>query len=196
MVKKTHLEGFSLIEISISLIILGIVSSIGISQLKLINKVLSHQKTQSNIDFVVKSLGVYCTYKALKVPFPSKINENIGYQNEDMKNSFGIIPFKSLGIMEKFAKDGNGRWILYKMNPDFGKLKFTSSDKSLGIKDFYSEIAGDRVAFIIKTKNVKNEDELTIWYSEKNFIANYTNIKPQTEHEIKKNEILDKNIVF
>ena len=34
--------------------------------------------------------------------------------------------------------------------------------------------------FIIKTKNTNNEDELTIWFSERTFVANYTNLSKNT----------------
>ena len=193
--RKVRLSGFSLIEVSISLIIIGIISTIGISQLRLMHKIHASQKTQANIDFVIKALGVYCTSKALRLPFPSKINANIGCQSEEMKNSFGIIPFKSLGIMEKFAKDGNGRWLLYKMNPNFGKTVFTSEDKNIGIADFNSDISGDRVAFIIKAKNAKNEDELTIWFSERTFVANYTNLSKNTLSNLPPSKP-EKDVVF
>ena len=185
---KTKIPGFSLIEVSISLIIIGIISSIGISQLRLMNKVYASQKTQTNIDFVVRALGAYCTCKALKLPYPSKMNANVGIQSEDMKHSFGIIPFKSLGIMEKFAKDGNGHWMLYKVNPNFGKVIFSSEDKSLGISDFSSELPNDRVAFIIKSKNSKNEDEVTVWYSEKTFVSNFTKLNNQTISDVQESE--------
>ena len=169
-----------MIEVSISLIIIGIISTIGISQLRLMHKVYASQKTQANIEFVTKALGTYCTSKVLKLPFPSKISANIGHQSKEMENSFGIIPFRSLGIMEKFAKDGNGRWILYKVNPNFGKTVFSEEDRNIGITDFDSDIPGDRVAFVIKTTNAKNEDEITIWFSERTFVANYTNLTHST----------------
>ena len=194
-VRKVRFGGFSLIEVSISLIIIGIISTIGISQLRLMHKIYASQKTQANIDFVIKALGVYCTSKALKLPFPSKINTDIGHQSEEMQNLFGLVPFKSLGIMEKFAKDGNGRWLLYKMNPNFGKTIFTAEDKTIGISDFNSDIPGDRVAFIIKVKNIKNEDEQTIWYSERTFVANYTNLTSKTLSTLQQAEP-EKKVIF
>ena len=197
MRKNIRFQGFSLIEVSISLLIVGIVSAIGISQLRLMQKMYAAQKTQSNIDFVIKALGAYCTSSSLRLPFPSKMNSDIGYQSESMKNSFGIIPYKTLGIMEKFAKDGNGRWLLYKMNPNFCKAVFVAEDKSLGVPEFSSEIPDDRLAFIIKAKNAKNEDELSIWHSEHAFIANYTNVSMQTMLSVKRKELLrHRNIIF
>ncbi len=164
MLGKVHFQGFSLIQVSISLLIIGIISAIGLSQLSLIQKVYATQKTQANIDFIIKTLGLYCSINEQQLPYPSKINSDIGLQSESMKNSFGIIPFKSLGIMEKSAKDGNGRWLLYKMNAKFCKPKSGKSGTKL--PDRY-----DDLAFIIKSQNVKNEDEILISYNETTLLA-------------------------
>ena len=170
MLRKVRFQGFSLIEVSISLLILGIISAIGISQMTLMQKIYASQKTQSHIDFVVKALGMYyLTSRTSPLPFPSKMDSNIGYQSESMKHSFGIIPFKSLGIMEKFAKDGNGRWLLYKMNPNFDEYFLTVEDENFGTPGFSSEIPSDKLAFIIKAKNAKNEDEFSVGYDLQDF---------------------------
>ena len=170
---KCKIPAFSLIEISITLLIVGLVSSIMIPQLKSITLLINAQKDQSHLDFITKSIGAYylSTYK---IPYPSMINSNIGEQNESMKNSFGIVPFKTLGIMEKFAKTSNGMWILYKMNPAFGNKAIKDN---LGISDFSGKINDDKIAIILKTQNSRGEDSLTVWYSEKNFIANFANNK-------------------
>lgn len=179
MIKKVYFHGFSLIEVSISLIIIGIISAIGMSQLNIMNRIYRTQKTQSNIDFVVKSIAAfYLASDCNNIPFPSDMKINIGYQSKNMENSFGIVPFKTLGIMEKFAKNAKGKWLLYRINPNFGKN--ISFNKNLGVSEFSSEIPGDKVAFIIKSQNEKNQDEITIWYSEKTFISNFANNKTST----------------
>lgn len=186
-IRKVSFSAFSLIEVSISLLIIGILSGIWGNQLKMINKIQSSQKTQTNIDFTVKALAAYCIAEDFKLPYPSKLNSDLGKQSESMKNSFGIIPFKSLGIMEKFAKDGNGRWLLYKMNPNFCNLN--SQNSNLDVKEFSSDIAGDKVAFIIKSQNSAGVDETTVWYSEKTFISNFMNIKPIINNTKEEREI-------
>lgn len=196
MFRKVNFSGFSLIEVSISLIIIGIISSIGMSQLRLMNKVYTSQKTQSNIDFVVKALGAYCTSKALQLPYPSRTDANIGVQSEDMQCSFGIVPFKSLGIMEKFAKDGKGKWLLYRVNPNFGKPVFSKENKSLGVADFSSDLPGDRVAFVVKSQNSKNEDELIVWYSEQTFVANYTKLENTTIAKVQASSLEESPVEF
>ncbi|MDR3030890.1 MAG: hypothetical protein LBU35_00700 [Holosporales bacterium] len=173
---KLNLYGFSLIEASISLLIIGLVSAIVLPQLKSILTLTRTQKTQSNIDFVIKSIGAYYL-SSYKIPYPSKFDLNIGEQNESMKDSFGIVPFKTLGIMESFAKNGYGKWLLYRMNPSFGNPTVSPAQKNLGITEFSSALSDDKVAIIIKSQNSKNEDEIILWYSEKVFIANFANNK-------------------
>ncbi|MDR1609777.1 MAG: type II secretion system GspH family protein [Holosporales bacterium] len=174
MAKKITLPGFSLIEVSISLLILGIISSIVMTQLNIFNKAYTSQKTQSNIDFVVKAIAAYCMSNDEQLPFPSPISGNVGIQSESMKDTFGYVPFKTLGIMEKFSKSGNGKRLLYKMNPHFGKSS-TASDITFGISEFHSDIKDDKVAIVIKSQDSDGKDEIVVWYGEKSFIANFMN---------------------
>jgi prepilin-type N-terminal cleavage/methylation domain-containing protein len=182
--RKDYFSGFSLIEISIALVILGIISSISITQLNMFNRAFAIQKTHSNIDFVVKSIAAYCIANDLELPFPSHMTTNIGIQNEGMKESFGLVPFKSLGIMEKFAKNGRGQWLLYKMNPYFGKLAPTTQYRHLGITDFVSTIHDDKVAIIIQSPGLEKMPEIKIWYGEKSFLANFTDNRGRPKQDI------------
>ncbi|MDR2459121.1 MAG: prepilin-type N-terminal cleavage/methylation domain-containing protein [Holosporales bacterium] len=173
MAKKIALPGFSLIEVSISLLILGIISSVVMTQLNIFNKVHTNQKTHNNIDFVVKAIAAYCMSNDDRLPFPSTSGD-VGIQNESMKDTFGCIPFKTLGIMEKFSKNGNGKKLLYRMNPHFGQSS-TTANVTLGISEFHSDIKDDKVAIIIKSQDANGRDEIVVWYSEKSFIANFMN---------------------
>ncbi|GHT88388.1 hypothetical protein FACS1894113_0710 [Alphaproteobacteria bacterium] len=179
---KANFPGFSLIEVSISLLIVGLISSICMNQLKAVLKLNAKQKTHSNIDFVVRSLGAYYMASA-KIPFPSSLTLDVGLQKESMKDSFGIVPFRTLGIMEKFAKNGYGKWLLYKMNPFYRLDNAERAKRNLGIDEFASEDKKDKVIFIIKSQNAKGEDELQIWYSQNVFIANFCGNKPYKGNE-------------
>jgi hypothetical protein len=144
-----------------------------ISQLATIKKVHSQQVTMQNIDFVIRVIGTFCSQRDMSLPFPSRTDSEIGVQSETMKDSFGFVPYKTLGIMERMARSGNGTMLMYKMNTMFGKKIVDKSQKDLGISEFISEIAGDKVAIIVKSVNKEGKDEMVVWYSEKNFIANY-----------------------
>jgi prepilin-type N-terminal cleavage/methylation domain-containing protein len=173
MRKKAFLPGFSLLEVSISLIIVGIISTIFITQFNATRKLHSSHKTMANIEIVLKSIGAYCMYKEGSLPCPSARNRNVGNQSSEMKNNCGIIPFKTLGIMERSAKDGNGQWLTYRMNFAFGSKATSGYQKNLGIAEFTPESADDKVAIVITSQNESGQDEVIIWYSERNFIANY-----------------------
>ncbi|MDR1034606.1 MAG: type II secretion system GspH family protein [Holosporales bacterium] len=173
MKRKVFLTGFSLLEVSISLFIVGIISSIFVTQFSATRKIYATHKTMANIEIVLKALVSYYISKEGAIPFPSASDRNIGIQNSSTQGCFGLIPFKALGIMERFAKDGNGRWLLYQMNPFFGKSVSSDQQRNLGITEFASDSIDDKVAIVIKSQGSDGSDETIIWYSEKNFIANY-----------------------
>ena len=173
-----QLSGFALVEVSIALLILGIVSSISMSQFATLKRLQAEQITQAHIDYIVKALGTYYNSKGGYLPYPSSLESNtIGKQVVKITD-FGIIPFKTLGIMEKYAKDGYGHWLLYKLHPDFGKG--VTRDRTLGISEFDSDLPRDKVAFIIKSDN----GNIT-WYSEMNFIQIFSHGKVLSEPKIK-----------
>jgi prepilin-type N-terminal cleavage/methylation domain-containing protein len=153
------IRGFSLIEASISLLIVGIVSSICVSQLSMFMAVNRMQKTQTNCEIVVRALGLYMKRDGV-LPGP------VGADS----TGFGRVPFKAIGIMESFARDGNGHWLLYKSNPHFGKMVTDPHLINLGISEF-SGMYGDKVAFVLKSVSSTNAELYKIWYSEKNFTA-------------------------
>lgn len=170
-----RIKGFALIEVSIALLVLGIISSISISQFATIKRMQAEMTTKSNVDFILKSLGAYYISKQGLLPYPANNGLQVTGQQVNGKLDFGIIPYKSLGIMEKYAKDGYGNWLLYKLNPDIGKT--TTKNRNLGIQEFNSEMKNDRVAFIIKYTINKNEN--IVWYSENNFARIFANGKIQ-----------------
>ena len=179
-----RIKGFALIEVSIALLVLGIISSISISQFATIKRMQAEMTTKSNVDFILKSLGAYYISKQGLLPYPANNGLQVTGQQVNGKLDFGIIPYKSLGIMEKYAKDGYGNWLLYKLNPDIGKT--TIKNRNLGIQEFNSEMKNDRVAFIIKYTINKNEN--IVWYSENNFARIFANGKIQKNNTPQKQD--------
>ncbi len=183
-----QLKGFALIEVSIALLILGIISSISINQFATLKRIQADMTTKNNIDHVLKSLGAYYIAKRGILPFPEKIGDRVtGRQTFDYRD-FGTVPYKTLGIMEKFVKDGYGNWLKYKVHPDFGvKISkyYKLANKNLGISEdeFDSYVQNDKVAFIIKYTS--NNQEHTIWYSENNFVQIFANGKIESTVQAK-----------
>lgn len=172
MVSNIKLRGFSLIEVSISLLILGIISSVSISQFASVKRIQAEINTRSNIDYILKALGAYYISTDGLLPAPASQNFPITGKQIPGNENFGIVPYKSLGIMEKYAKDGYGNWLLYKLNPDIGK-KYRVKDKNLGINEFDSDDDNDKVILVIKYYT--NKKEHIIWYSENNFAKIFAN---------------------
>lgn len=155
---KRFLKAFSLIEVSISLVITGIISSVCLQQLASFKKAEALRNTQHHFDVVITSLGAYYLSSDGDLPQPSG----------KLVDGFGRVPFETLGIMERFAKDGNGNWILFKVNPFFGKKNFDSKLINLGVVEFSSS-SDDKVAFILKSMNKEGKELFKIWMSERNF---------------------------
>lgn len=153
--KKRFLAGFSLLEVSISLLIIGLVSSISISQLHSIAKFNNAQKTRTNIDCVIKALeAYYIFYESLPEPY------------EVGADGFGKVPFEKLGIMEKFAKDGNGKWLLY-------KLDFQITENAI-------ENFNDKKLFFIKGGDIEE------WRGARLFLHNCGQLIPKNARDLPK----------
>ena len=178
---RKHYRGFSLLETSIALLIAGLISSMIMIQMKGYQNFVSAHKTQSNMEIVISSLAAYCCVNNT-LPFPSGDQGNkVGISDPNLKNTFGIVPFKTLGIMEKFAKDGRGRWITYRMNPYFGESFSPPWANDIGVQSFSSS-SGDKVAFVIRSIDETGNTQQEIWYSENNFKAKFgINISSQTQ---------------
>lgn len=142
------------------------------------------QKTQRHCDAVINALGAYYISSDGKLPNPS--GELIG--------GFGEVPFKELGIMEKFARDGHGEFLLYRINPFFDKKTSNPEHINLGIDDF-SSTHDDKVALVLKAVNKKGNEIYKVWYSERNFKAMFQKQKSavNTEENSQESSITETN---
>ncbi|MDR2074848.1 MAG: type II secretion system GspH family protein, partial [Holosporales bacterium] len=136
MKNRGYINGFSLIETAISLLIIGIVSSICMTQLALFTTIDRTRRTQEHCNIIINALGAYFIATDGRLPDPT----------EKTVNEFGSVPFKELGIMEKFSKDGNGKNILYRVNPYIGIQITNLQHIKLGIEEFTVPYA-DKIAF-------------------------------------------------
>ena len=148
-----HLRGFALVEVSIALLILGMITSITMSQLATLTKLRREQVTRDNMEFVVKALGAYYLNKNGRLPKPCNI----------ASDGFGTIPYSAMGIMYRYSRDGYGRPLLYKCDAiAYGK---TRSNETVTLFD----VKNDIMLFEIKTVDGKQR----VWYSEKVFTQVY-----------------------
>ncbi|WP_331255239.1 type II secretion system protein [Candidatus Bealeia paramacronuclearis] len=115
----THLSnGFSLLEMAIVLIIVGLVSGMTLPLLTLQNQRTSVLKTRENQEYILNALAsYYLQHKNLPCPANPKAKlDQFGLAEENcLKEKLyqGLIPFRTLGISEKWTKDGFGHYMTY-----------------------------------------------------------------------------------
>ncbi|MBY0280880.1 MAG: prepilin-type N-terminal cleavage/methylation domain-containing protein [Alphaproteobacteria bacterium] len=120
MIRK--LSGFSLIEVAMVLCIIGILSGIGIPALNNFLKFQKIRKTEDHMEQIFQSLTSYVLVNK-RLPCPSKpgvsASENgISESNCLFSETFiGLVPYRTLGIPEKTAKDSYHNWITFAVNP-------------------------------------------------------------------------------
>ena len=116
------LSGFTLIEVAIVLCIIGVLSGIGIPA---INSYIKHQKarkTEDHLEQILQSLTAYLlNNKSLPCPSNPKASaEETGTSDQNCSfedTTVGLVPYRTLGIPEKIAKDGYHHWITYAVDP-------------------------------------------------------------------------------
>ncbi|MBE6447421.1 MAG: hypothetical protein E7015_02975 [Alphaproteobacteria bacterium] len=159
-------KGSVLLEIAVAIAILAIVSGAMIRKNMIVNKAVKTQVTKSNIDIVVVALA---SFVANNKRLPRPASDMNGTEGQSGAIS-GYIPYKALGLSEKFAKDGYLQPLIYIAEPsltenmrciydeDFLEDCFCKEvlNPSITVKD---STAIDIVAFAIDVKNHKNNVE-------------------------------------
>jgi len=119
MIVPKKIKAFSLLEMAISLGIIGVILSAVIPIWKGAKHHVAIQTTQAHQAQLLKALGAYLSLYQ-RLPCPSSCEKgSIGVAQSKCSSSFvGIIPYRTVGIPEKMAKDGNGHWITYIVDPN------------------------------------------------------------------------------
>lgn len=142
MEKRVRQDGFTLIEMSLVLVIVGIVIMIVYPALTAAQRSTQQSLTTSNLNALMKASAAFVQSNGcLPCPTPaSTLGAGFGRVRGDTVASLcgtcsvsaaeGIVPFVSLGIPAAMAKDGWGRWITMRVDPaltiNFGIVPPTS----------------------------------------------------------------------
>lgn len=112
-------SGFSLIEMAIVLMILGIVGGMSLHLVSAQFHRTAHLKTRDNQDYALTAIAAFVE-KHRRFPCPADPKSTgleYGLEPKERKcpaaKAEGILPFRTLGISEIFAKDGFKRWMTY-----------------------------------------------------------------------------------
>lgn len=111
-------EGFALVEVAIALIVMGIVMGVGLpSFLHYLQwqKIRETKEKQEKIFYSVASFVLQNGFIPLPAD-PHERGENFGLSRQSVQSSSelrGLIPFKTLGLPEDYARDGFKRYFTY-----------------------------------------------------------------------------------
>lgn len=130
-------EGFSLLELAIVLVILGIIGGMSLPLLTAHLNRAALQKTRFHQDYALNAIAAYVE-KNHRFPCPADASatgptygvSQLHCRGEKAK---GILPFKTLGISETFAKDGFKRLMTYVVEPELAKKETTLHNEQGGL---------------------------------------------------------------
>jgi hypothetical protein len=200
-------SGSILLEIAIGLSVIGIISGFFMSRSIIANKAIKLQKTRANIEKVVAALASYLSENK-RLPRPSI--DNNGVESEYDNYAVGKIPYRTLGLSEKDAIDGDAKSLIYVVEPiltncrtiyegsamDDGRFNFCRNialtDQKIEIKNNQKSGIGEVVIFVVDTsdnppqigedKIVITQSSNTVWMRRDLFLIQYLKLMPCAAH--------------
>jgi prepilin-type N-terminal cleavage/methylation domain-containing protein len=119
-------EGFSLLELSIVLIILGILGGLSLPLLTAQIQRAALVKTRAHQDYVLGAIAAYVEknkrFPCPAIPQGAGAEYGISQLHCRGQRAKGIIPFKTLGISEVYSHDGFKRLMTYVVEPELTKV--------------------------------------------------------------------------
>jgi type II secretory pathway pseudopilin PulG len=116
--QKRGLPGFSLVEMSFVLVITGMIFGSALSLMKGYLDLNKQTITIRNQEKIMSSLAQFLGRNG-QLPCPARASDGFSgiAAKECTEDYTGIVPFLTLGIPESFAKDGNGNFMTYAVEP-------------------------------------------------------------------------------
>ncbi len=158
------LQGFSLIEMSLVLAIMGTVAGLSMPLLLEQKSLQKQQRSAQNIEMVLTALGTYAANRH-SLPCPaSKTSqgEPIACTKESTTAAVGYVPYKALGLQEKSNQDGFGHPLRYALDPTLSEQEhfIENTDPKLFITNengrnvISTNTQNDRLAVVIISEGV------------------------------------------
>ena len=121
MEEEHSTSGFSLIEMSLMLVILGILGGVLIPRFVESRRQWQRETTRVRMERVLYALGAFFREKK-RLPCPGDSSEAHRFGSERMRCQAphlaqGDIPFRTLGLSEEAARDGAGGFMTYVVHP-------------------------------------------------------------------------------
>jgi len=127
MIRKT-IRAFALLEVAIALSVLGVIAYMS---MPLISKLQNWQQTRvttTHQEQIMEALSAYVLANK-RLPCPAA---NIGGAAQIGLN-VGFVPYQTLGIAEKIAKDGNHHWMTYAVQTSLASQDITNLQSIEGL---------------------------------------------------------------
>ncbi len=121
---KKNLPAFALLEIAIALSVLGVIAYM---TMPLLNKMQQWQQvrvTNAHQEKILESLAGYVLANK-RLPCPALTSNGEAQTTCNTDTKAGLVPYKTLGIDEKTAKDGNYHWITYVIQPSLTSARIS-----------------------------------------------------------------------
>jgi prepilin-type N-terminal cleavage/methylation domain-containing protein len=136
-------EGFSLLELAIVLVILGTIGGMSLPLLTAHLNRTALQKTRSHQEYILDAIAAFVE-KNHRFPCPADTKATGSTQGVSQihcrgEKAKGIVPFKTLGISEAYAKDGFKRLMIYVVEPELAKKDTTLQNEQGGLITVKSE---------------------------------------------------------
>lgn len=152
--------GFSLLELAIVLVILGIIGSVTLPLLSVHIKREAYVKTRSHQEYVLNAIAAFVK-KNNRFPCPAEphilgANFGVALVSCRLEKAKGIIPFKTLGIHENYARDGFKRLMTYVVEPELTKGEINPREEEGGFITVKNEEGSSVVGPINQTEKIPN----------------------------------------
>lgn len=162
---KKVVKGFTLLEMSIVLIIAGLILGMTLPLLRTFLERQRDLETQKHQEQVLFSMASY-VLKNNHLPEPADSESGGEATRRTCEDHIcrGHIPFRTLGIPEALAKDGNHRWMLYAVpQPLTGTTVLESSIVPFGPEARFCRVRGEITLEVLDEQNHPFNLENDLW---------------------------------
>ncbi len=147
-----RLAAFSLIEISIALIIMGLFASLTIPLITAQHRLNQQRTTHNHQEQILAALAAY-VLQHHHLPAPAASSQGKAINNcEKHTQCVGFVPFTTLGISEKTAKDGYGNWFTFAVHPELTQARSQTVNKG----EYFCNIS----AHLIRIRNIHTNQSI------------------------------------
>ena len=188
-------KGSILLEVAIAVSIIGIISGGVISYFSTFNKIKAEKITQENIETVAIALASFVAQN-YRLPKPSN-----NLNGEECDETGCYVPYKTIGISSKTAKDGHGNPLIYAVEPMLTSKFDCIHENDISAYGFCRKITSPtivinqtnetQIAFVLDVKNGGisfqkshinvTPKEHTLWLSKNMLLMKYLKTRPCEE---------------